>query len=200
MDAYTFARTNGITTINSLEAADPFGLLYRRDAAKMFVMFAKLIGKTAVVHETCSFSDTGTVDAELQGYIVEACRLGLMGLKADGSIAPKFNPNAQVPRAEFGTILSRMLYGDKYNSDNADDANRYAAHLEALKAAGIMKVINLPWEIEKRTYAWIMLQRVAEMMQDETADTPQEASETETGASVPSTGTTAMMSGESMLT
>jgi hypothetical protein len=28
----------------------------------------------------------------------------------------KFDPNSEVTRAQFGTVLSRALYGDKFNT------------------------------------------------------------------------------------
>lgn len=46
---------------------------------------------------------------EMQEYAILSCQLGLMGQNIT-----KFRPNDIVTRAEFGTILSRMLRGDKY--------------------------------------------------------------------------------------
>jgi hypothetical protein len=43
-------------------------------------------------------------------YIKLSCQLGLMG---QGITV--FNPDGEVTRAEFGTVLSRALYGDTYN-------------------------------------------------------------------------------------
>ncbi|HBB04406.1 TPA: hypothetical protein DCZ39_06000 [Patescibacteria group bacterium] len=43
-------------------------------------------------------------------YIKLACQLGLMGVGITD-----FNPNGEVTRAEFGTVLSRALYGEQYN-------------------------------------------------------------------------------------
>jgi hypothetical protein len=42
-------------------------------------------------------------------YINIACQLGLMGQGVT-----TFNPDGEVTRAEFGTVLSRALYGTKY--------------------------------------------------------------------------------------
>jgi hypothetical protein len=38
-----------------------------------------------------------------------ACQLGIMGINSDGSAKEDFMPNALVTRAEFGTVLSRVL-------------------------------------------------------------------------------------------
>jgi len=83
-----------------------------------------------------------------------------MGLRADGSVATTFRPNDTLSRAEFGALLSRMLWGNTYNSPNADDPNWYVAHLEALKDADIITQIDDPNEVELRAYAWIIFQRI----------------------------------------
>ncbi|MEI6774521.1 MAG: hypothetical protein WCL18_07225 [bacterium] len=45
-----------------------------------------------------------------------ACQLDLMGLHPDGKTPKKvFDPEQFVDRAQFGTILSRLIYGDVYN-------------------------------------------------------------------------------------
>jgi hypothetical protein len=46
-----------------------------------------------------------------------------MGLGNDGTPAAKFNPDNQVTRAQFGTILSRLLRGAVNNS--SDPATYY---------------------------------------------------------------------------
>ncbi|HBB04145.1 TPA: hypothetical protein DCZ39_04610 [Patescibacteria group bacterium] len=43
-------------------------------------------------------------------YIKLACQLGIMGINSS-----LFNPNGIVTRAEFGTVLSRSLYGNLYD-------------------------------------------------------------------------------------
>ena len=47
------------------------------------------------------FNDLTTVSKELQGYIISACELGLMGYRSDGvSIKPHFDPTDKITRAE----------------------------------------------------------------------------------------------------
>jgi hypothetical protein len=65
-------------------------------------------------------------------------------------------PNALVTRAEFGTVLSRVLRWDKYNSWTL----YYTDHLQALKEADIMtKIINAEIINEIRWYVLLMLMR-----------------------------------------
>jgi hypothetical protein len=64
----------------------------------------------------CEFIDMENESEEMQHYAEMACQLGLMGIDYNGNPATKFNPNDKVTRAEFGTALSRLLYGDVNNA------------------------------------------------------------------------------------
>jgi hypothetical protein len=78
--------------------------------AKMIVQFAvKVLHKTPDTTKVCTFTDIEDQSPELQAYIKLACQLGLMGLKADGTVDNTFNPSQIVDRAQFGTMLSRLL-------------------------------------------------------------------------------------------
>ena len=67
-----------------------------------------------------------------------------------------FRPYDTVSRAEFGTVLSRAIWGD----DNNGSTPFYAAHLNALKRAGIMTMIDNPENMKEiRGYVMIMLMR-----------------------------------------
>ena len=57
-----------------------------------------------------------------------------------------FKPNDLVNRAQFGTVLSRALYGDIYNGSDP----YYKDHLAALKDAAIMTQIDVPAMTEIR--------------------------------------------------
>ncbi len=167
--AYEFALEHGITTVPTIDEAMPFGQLYRRDAAKMIVEFIESVGGAEIKNDDCSFSDLGETELALQEYIMTACSLGFMGVRADGTPAPTFRPNDTLTRAEFGALLSRMLRGDKYNSPNPDAADWYVAHLEALKDAWIITHIENPNDVELRSYAWIIFQRIYEMYDELTS-------------------------------
>jgi hypothetical protein len=82
----------------------------------------------------CSaFTDLKKVNEELQGYIIEACKLGLMGYWANGvDIKSAFSPNEIITRAEVATVLSRMLRGETYVGT---ETFWYENHLQALKKA-----------------------------------------------------------------
>lgn len=165
--AYDYAYGIGITTQSSIDTANMYGTLIRSHMAKMMVNYAKeVLGRTADTSLECNFTDIANQSEELRGYIVEACQMGLMG---QGITA--FNPNGIVTRAQFGTVLSRALWGDQYNG--ADPY--YADHLAALQDAGIMNNISTPNAPEVRGYVMLMMQRAAGDTTPAICDTPENA-------------------------
>ncbi len=163
--AYDYAYGIGITTQSSIDTANMYGSLIRSHMAKMMVNYAKEVkGMIPDTSLTCDFTDVANQTEELQGYITEACQLGLMGV---GITA--FNPNGVVTRAQFGTVLSRVLYGDMY--DGGDPY--YADHLAALQEAGIMTNISNPNAPEVRGYVMLMLQRAAGGTTPAVCETPE---------------------------
>ena len=78
--------------------------------AKMISNFAiSLGGLTPNTGKNCTFNDINNQSSELRFYIKLSCQLGLMGLNANGTPDQEFNPEDIVTRAQFGTILSRVL-------------------------------------------------------------------------------------------
>ena len=154
--AYEYSYGIGITTQSSIDSANMYGNLLRAHMAKMMVAYAKEVkGMKADTSVKVNFTDIAGQSAELQGYIVEAAQMGLMGINSDGSVAAKFNPTGVVTRAEFGTVLDRVINGNANNGGTP----YYAAHLSALKAAGIMTNIATPNANEVRGYVMLMMQR-----------------------------------------
>jgi hypothetical protein len=78
--------------------------------AKMISNFAiSLGGLVPNTGKNCTFEDISNQTSELRFYIKLSCQLGLMGLNANGTPDQEFNPEDIVTRAQFGTILSRVL-------------------------------------------------------------------------------------------
>lgn len=151
--AYDYAYGIGVTTQSSIDNANMFGSLIRSNMAKMMVNYAKEVkGLTADTTLACNFTDVANQTEEMQGYIKEACQMGLMG---QGITA--FNPNGIVTRAQFGTVLDRVLNGTANDGGNP----YYADHLSALKDAGVMTNISTPNAPEVRGYVMLMMQRAA---------------------------------------
>ena len=151
-DAYKFAFENWITTMENIDKANMDDPLIRIAMAKMLSQYAiNILKKTPDTTKTCKFSDVSEqLDADYNNWVTLACQLGIMGVWIE-----KFRPNDEVTRAEFGTALSRMLYG------TADwDWAYYKPHLEVLKKLWIISNDN-PELKELRGYVMIMLMRSA---------------------------------------
>ncbi|NOZ44933.1 MAG: hypothetical protein GXP45_07490, partial [bacterium] len=151
---YQYALDHGITTIDNIDAANPYGITTREQAAKMFVNIAKTINPSIVADDTadCNFVDLGNADSTLVPYIKEVCQMGIMGQNMPGN---KFLPFNTVTRAQAATMLSRIVWGDKYDGGTP----WYAAHMEALKADGIMTNISNPEAPIARYETWLVAQR-----------------------------------------
>ena len=154
-NAYLYAFTHGITTMPTILQANMTGNLIRSNMAKMIVNYAiHVSGKTPNTWAICSFDDIWNQSVELQTYIKLSCQLWLMWVWLTS-----FSPDGIVTRAEFGTVLSRLLYG----SVNEWGTPYYIDHLSALKAAGIMNTIADPEHMmEIRWYVMLMLMRAAQ--------------------------------------
>lgn len=154
--AYLWACEKWITIADNIMKANMNRNLTRAELAKMMSVYSEeLLWKTRVKNESVSYPDVTDKLWDLAYYIQEWYKLQIMGIHADGSALSKFLPNSNVTRWEFGTVFSRVLYGDKYNINGA---NYYEKHLEVLKDAGILRNTN-PKLIEKRGWILLMLYR-----------------------------------------
>jgi len=155
--AYNFALANTITTIADCDKVHLDGELLRSHMAKMMTNFAmKTLWLQPNTWAVCNFTDMDQESTEMKTYAKLACQLGLMWLDTDGKVNPTFNPTEIVTRAQFGTVLSRLLRGTKNNGGDV----YYTKHLQALKDAGIMTKIETPEQKELRGYTMVMLQRI----------------------------------------
>ena len=154
--AYLFAYMNWITTKPTIDQAKMDNNLTRAEMAKMMSEYAiKILGKQPVMVKKCSFQDLTWVAFDLQLYVQKVCQLWIMGVEANGSSMKSFNPYRLVTRAEFGTVLSRLLWWDLYNTTSL---KYYTNHLKALNTAWVISKIN-PEIQELRWYVMLMLMR-----------------------------------------
>lgn len=153
--AYDYAYGMGITTMSSIDNADMYGSLTRIALAKMVSNYVlELWLQTADTSKECMFNDvSAALDAQYGDWVTNACQLGLMGVGIEN-----FRPYDSVTRAEFGTVLSRAIWGDANNGSDP----YYVAHLNALKDEGIMTNISNPSMKEVRGYVMLMMQRADE--------------------------------------
>jgi len=142
--------------------------IIRKELAKMISMFTiQIIGIYPDTHkiECDTFTDTQNISDEMKFFTKTACQLDLMWLEPDGKTPKKtFEPNDPVTRAQFGTILSRLIYGDVYNiySGEENTYKRYEKHLRALYEDNIMTKIQDPFMLEKRARVLLMLKRTVD--------------------------------------
>ena len=86
-----------------------------------------------------------------------------MGLKQDGTPDSIFNPNQYITRAQFGTMLSRLLYDGIYNVALSSNIPWYQNHLQALQKEVIMTQISNPiTRKEMRGWIILMMYRIAQ--------------------------------------
>lgn len=162
--AYIYACNRRITTMNTIQLADMDWPLLRKHLAKMISEFAvKEIWLKPVDGRVCNFEDAQWETSEMIYYMQLSCKLWLMGMESNWvDVKKTFDPNSHVTRAEFGTVLSRLLWWTTYATN--DWTAYYVRHLQALKNNGIMTMIHDPWpqNVELRGYVMLMLMRVNE--------------------------------------
>ena len=155
-DAYLYAYIQGISTMDTIEKAALDREITRAELAKMMVVYAtKVLGKVTILSDSAEYWDLWNIEGDLGAYIQLAYQLQIMGIDAEGNALENFNPHQNVTRAEFATVFSRVLYGDKYNQAGSEF---YAQHFAALKAAKILKNTD-PTLQELRGWVMLMLMR-----------------------------------------
>lgn len=157
--AFSFAKKYELTSASSLSAFAPEKSITRAALAKILVLYMQNYKNidTSTIKACANFSDISSKTTEDQEYIKQACEYKLMWREANQkTVAKKFNPNKEVTRAHFATILSRMLWGNQYNS--TDKVNYYTKHINALKKEWILTNTN-PQIIEARGFILLMLSR-----------------------------------------
>ena len=171
-EAYYWALSKHITNITPLDAAELDWVLTRQVMAKIVSNFAiNVLRREPDTSKKCYFTDTDIADWLLP-HVITSCQLWLMG-----QWITKFNPYDVVTRAEFWTILSRILWWDTY--DKWKRHTFYERHLQALNEAWIIKDIN-PTRIELRGYVFIMLMRTGNLLKEQARIAAEEAAKNAT--------------------
>ena len=156
-DAYLWACQHNITTIRTIQEVRLDQPLTRAELAKIMSVYAmKEYHLKPLRAGAVNYKDVNADLGDLADYIQLAYQLQIMGINADGTPIQAFEPHKLVSRAEFATVLSRVIWGNKHNISGDD---RYSAHLQALKKYGIIKsdILANWWELRGR--ALLMLHR-----------------------------------------
>ena len=158
-DAYLWACQHNITTMRTIQEARLDQPLTRAELAKIMSVYAmKEYHLKPLKAGAVNYKDVNADLGDLADYIQIAYQLQIMGINADGTPMQAFEPHKLVSRAEFATVLSRVIWGNKHNISGDD---RYSAHLQALKKYGVI-TSDVPanwWELRGR--ALLMLHRTA---------------------------------------
>ena len=115
----------------------------------------KVLWKTPVDAEKVEYADVNESLGDLADFIQTAYAYKIMWINADWTPLKNFNPNGKVTRAEYATVFSRVLFGDKYNKS---EWNYYEDHIKALKEAGIL-TNDTPTIQEVRGWVMLMMYR-----------------------------------------
>ena len=155
-EAYKWVYKNWITTMNTMDKANMYGEITRIALSKMISNYAiNVLNKKPDTTKKCEFTDiSDKLNKQYDSWVTKACQLWLMW-----QWITKFRPYDNVTRAEFGTILSRLLWWDEYNWWNP----YYKKHLNQLNIRWIMTNINNPQWIELRWNVMVMLKRSQEL-------------------------------------
>ena len=164
-NAYFYALDRGLISTASADAR-LYDKIRRRDLAKLIAIYAKnVVWLVPSTTRNCAFTDLSKETIESKAYIMRACRLGIMWVHKDGDTPKvKFDPNNLVTRAEFATVLSRLLYDGTYNVPLNSTYQWYELHMRALKAKWVIKNISQPRLLETKWFVLIMLQRADELI------------------------------------
>ncbi|MBB1557640.1 MAG: S-layer homology domain-containing protein [candidate division SR1 bacterium] len=158
-DAYLWACQHNITTMRTIQEARLDQPLTRAELAKIMSVYAMKEYHLKPLREgAVNYKDVNADLGDLADYIQLVYQLQIMGINADGTPIQAFEPHKLVSRAEFATVLSRVIWGNKHNISGDD---RYSAHLQALKKYRVI-TSDVPanwWELRGR--ALLMLHRTA---------------------------------------
>ncbi len=154
-DAYSFAKSNWITTTKSIEEAKMNTAITRIEMAKMLSNYAINIlwYKPDLSNWTIDFKDVAVeLDNQYNNWVTLAYQLWIMWINMENN---KFRPYDKITRAEFITALSRLLYNTK---DWTGKTKYYEPHMTKLYNEWIIKNKN-PKKKEVRWDVLIMLMR-----------------------------------------
>ena len=159
-DAYSFAKSNWITTTSSIEDAKMNTELTRIQMAKMLSNFAiNVLGQEPDPEKwIVKFNDvTNKMDKQYDNAVTKAYQLWIMWQNMKNN---EFRPSDTVTRAEFASALSRLLYQTE-EWEYKWTWKYYIPHVSKLYNEWIVNKTD-PEIKEKRWYVMTMLMRTVE--------------------------------------
>ena len=164
--AYVWACENWIIKSNTIQGAKLWEYLNRAEMAKIVTVFEMLVldAKPNRSKDCSAFADSiSWYNSEMKNYMITSCQLERMWIHtADHKPIRDFMPKKFVSRAEFWTILSRILRWKRYEASK-NSSKYYVDHLSSLKNDNILTNID-PNLKERRSYAILMIYRAAKSL------------------------------------
>ena len=156
-EAYNWAIKNKIIDKKTFPSSWIYNHLTRWELAVIVANFSKKLNKDKkFTKEQCSkFEDLNSVNNPvIKDWMIRACEYGLMGIHSDGKTQIKdFMNTKTLRRADLATVVSRMLWGTKYDDVKLKDKYWYK-HLKHLSEE---KIIQIPDPEIKEIKQWILL-------------------------------------------
>ena len=174
--AYQYACENGITTMDLISNARLDDPITRAELAKVLSQYViSTTDRKPDTSKDCSAFEASIAhyNNDLPNYMKLACQLNIMGVRSDYTPLSDFMPDQYVTRAEFATVFSRILWGNRFEGTDTDWSSK---HLQALKAAKILANDD-PSLIEKRSWIFLMIHRSIPEQAAPAADVPAEVEE-----------------------
>ena len=156
-EAYKWALENKIIDKKTFPSSGIYNNLTRWELAVIVANFSKKLNKPKKFTKAqCSkFEDLNSVNsAVIKDWMIRACEYWLMGIHSDWKTQIKDFMNTQIlRRADLVTVVSRMLWGTKYDDVKLKDKYWYK-HLKHLSEENIIKI---PDPEIKEIKQWILL-------------------------------------------
>lgn len=139
--AYVFAKDNGYATTDAYAGASFDKTMTRADVANIVVWYYKNVVNEDIERSyRCNpkfYRDFNSMNEQEQSDVWDICSLWAMGWQSDRShILWYFRPNDRITKAEFSTMLSRLMYGTESGTGATD--NRYTGHMEVLMKQSVI--------------------------------------------------------------
>ena len=176
-DAYRYAYTNWITTVETINKANMNWTLTRIAMAKMMSQYAmNVLLLEPDTNKKCVFRDVpSSLDNQYNNWATLACQLWLMWISDNWNISKNFKPDDIVTRWQWATVFSRAL--SRANGDIVNEGDPfYKTHMNYLQSKWIIKSVIKPSHSssEKRWNAMVMMMRSAEDINNDSNDSTTE--------------------------
>ena len=154
LEAFQWAYQNKIISQPNIQAANLNWAVTRQSLSKMVINYIENVaGVPWDVSDLCSFTDENKITNDLKYQTKKICAYKIMWKNRS-----EFKPTQKANKAQVWTVLSRVIWGDRHDSNGKW---YYIYHVNALQDAGIMDdIFNVTNISAKRWDVLVMLKRI----------------------------------------